>query len=259
MIWNRDDDPSPSITFKGCNDYNGVGLEPYGRLLISTLTTPGSVKDSGFFKVQVFKDVDLQQMIAYQDEGGYVKQADLQPGQLSGLEFIPLNYGVSEETGHRITFITSHPVSDNGKIRIKMPEGLILPTPGGEVVRIEAVNDSIRATFGAVISSNVIEIENVFGESFEVTMQTPHTFDFYIYSSTNQPSTRDAVGFKITTFTRVEETVPRFYPVDIGESRDSFIAEAGRLEPYNRAQGTIEALEVAGEGGSTTYATNSEW
>jgi hypothetical protein len=259
MIWNKNDDPSPSLTFKGCNDYNGVGLEPYGRLLISTLTTPGAVKDSGFFKVQVFKDVDLKQMIAYQNQGGYVKQANLIPGQLSGLEFIPLNYGVSERTGHRVTFTTAHPISDNGKIRIVMPENLVLPVPGGEIVRIEALNDSIRATFGAVVTSNVIEIENVFGDSFDVTMGTPHTFDFYIYSSTNQPSTKDAGGFKITTFTRIDETVPRFYPVDIGESRDSFIAEAGRLEPFNRAQGTIEALTVAGTGGSTTYASDSEW
>jgi hypothetical protein len=51
MVWNTYDEPSPSITFRGCNDFNGIGLEPFGRLLISTITTPAAVKDSGFFKV----------------------------------------------------------------------------------------------------------------------------------------------------------------------------------------------------------------
>jgi hypothetical protein len=70
----------------------------------------------------------------------------------------------------------------------------------------------------------------------------------------------------VTTFTRIEENdadgnaLPsRYYPVDIGTSTTSFVAEAGRLDPYVRDQGTLEALNVVGEGGSTTYATDSEW
>jgi hypothetical protein len=266
MIWNTSDSPSPSITFQGCNDFNGVGLEPYGRLLISTLTTPAAIKNSGFFQLQVFKDEELQQMIAYQDEGGYVKSGDLKSGQLASLSITPLNFGVSETTGHRITFTSVNPISDNGKIRVKMPEALTLPMPGGEIVTIEALNDSIRAEFGAVISSNVIEIENVWGDSYYTTMTDVHTFDFYIYSSTNQPSTKDAGSFHVTTYTRIEEydtagnALPsRYYPVDKGDSDTSFIAEAGRLEPYDRDQGTVTALYVTGEGGSTTYATDSEW
>ena len=98
-------------------------------------------------------------MIAFQDEGGYVKAGDLDPGTLSDLTIVPMNYGVSETTAHRITFTAAHPISDNGKIRIKMPEALTLPSPGGEIITIEPVNDSIRAEFGSVISSNVIEIE----------------------------------------------------------------------------------------------------
>lgn len=37
----------PYIAFQGCNDYNGVGYEPYGRLVINTLMTPPQIKDSG--------------------------------------------------------------------------------------------------------------------------------------------------------------------------------------------------------------------
>ena len=32
-----DDTKGPYIAFNGCNDYNGVGYEPYGRLVINTL------------------------------------------------------------------------------------------------------------------------------------------------------------------------------------------------------------------------------
>jgi hypothetical protein len=134
MIWNTDDTPSPSITFRGCNEYNGIGLEPFGRLMINTMTTPGAKKDSGFFKLQVFKDEELSMMIAYQDEGGYVKAENLESGVIAELAIEPMNYGVSENTAHRITFTAVHVISDNGKIRIKMPESLTLPMPGGEII-----------------------------------------------------------------------------------------------------------------------------
>jgi len=41
MELNPLDSPSPSIKFRGCNSYNGIGLEPYGRMLVSEFTTPG--------------------------------------------------------------------------------------------------------------------------------------------------------------------------------------------------------------------------
>jgi hypothetical protein len=62
ILWNKKE---KSITFKGCNEFNGVGEEPYGRLIIDSLMTPTQVKDSGSFKVEVFKDQGLTQKIAY--------------------------------------------------------------------------------------------------------------------------------------------------------------------------------------------------
>jgi len=37
ILWNKKE---KSITFKGCNEFNGVGEEPYGRLIIDSLMTP---------------------------------------------------------------------------------------------------------------------------------------------------------------------------------------------------------------------------
>jgi len=68
------------LIFKGCNDFNGVGEEPYGRLLIDSLMTPTQVKDSGSFKVEIFKDKALTKRIAFQEQGGFLKATDLQPG-----------------------------------------------------------------------------------------------------------------------------------------------------------------------------------
>jgi hypothetical protein len=43
-VLNINDYPSPSLLFEGCNDFNGVGEEPYGRIIVNTLTTPPMIK-----------------------------------------------------------------------------------------------------------------------------------------------------------------------------------------------------------------------
>lgn len=110
-----------SLLFKGCNDFNGVGEEPYGRLLIDSFMTPTQVKDSGSFKVEIFKDKALTKRIAFQEQGGFLKATDLQPGLIEKLKISPLNPGVGKRTGHRVTFDIIHTISDNGKIRVVMP------------------------------------------------------------------------------------------------------------------------------------------
>ena len=47
---NREDTPSPSIMFAGCNKESDVGQSPSGSLLIDSISTPLSIKDSGNFK-----------------------------------------------------------------------------------------------------------------------------------------------------------------------------------------------------------------
>jgi len=60
-----DEKRGPYIAFEGCNDYNGVGYEPYGRLVINTLRTPSQIKDSGQFSIEIFKSKSLSKRIAY--------------------------------------------------------------------------------------------------------------------------------------------------------------------------------------------------
>jgi hypothetical protein len=111
-----------------------------------------------------------------------------------------LNVRVQEKTPHRVTFTVSNPISDNGKIVIKMPELLTL----GDIntkVRIVDKAGNLKATEGTVISSNVIEIADVFGPDNKRTIDVPLKLDFEIHSSKNQPSTTDAGGYKITTMT----------------------------------------------------------
>jgi len=56
---NRQDDPSPSIQFRGCNSESTVGESPSGKLEIDSISTPLSIRDSGEFYVYVYKDENL--------------------------------------------------------------------------------------------------------------------------------------------------------------------------------------------------------
>ena len=61
---NRQDDPSPSILFRGCNSESTVGESPSGKLEIDSISTPLSIRDSGDFYVYVYKDENLSNQIA---------------------------------------------------------------------------------------------------------------------------------------------------------------------------------------------------
>ena len=114
------------MVFEGCNKFNGVGEEPYGRLIIDSLRTPGQIKDSGSFKVEIYKDQGLTKKIAYQDQGGFLDEADLLPGYIFDMTLKPEDPVVGKASGHRITFTTTHPITDNGKIVIYMPPNMDL-------------------------------------------------------------------------------------------------------------------------------------
>lgn len=51
--WNK---AERTLFFKGCNQLNGLGVNPYGRLYIDAFYTPNQIKNSGEFKVAIFKD-----------------------------------------------------------------------------------------------------------------------------------------------------------------------------------------------------------
>ena len=180
-----------NLLFKGCNDFNGVGEEPYGRLLIDSLMTPTQVKDSGSFKVEIFKDKALTKKIAYLEQGGFLKATDLQPGWIKKLKISPLNPGVGKKTGHRVTFDIIHSISDNGKIRVIMPAFVNIGKVGSTVV-IKPVDNSIVARKGTVMKDNVIEIINVFGTTGEKNSEAPQTIDFIIEGTQNPSSTKPA-------------------------------------------------------------------
>jgi len=65
-----------------------------------------------------------------------------------------------------------------------MPELLTL----GDIntkVKIVPKNENLKATEGTIISSNVIEIEEVFGKENEINMNVPLKLEFEIHSSQN--------------------------------------------------------------------------
>jgi hypothetical protein len=126
----------------------------------------------------------MKQLILKQEKGGYLKADDLMPGLISKLSIKATNIRVQAKTAHRITFTVSHKFSDNGKISIKMPELLTLGDINSKVKVIDK-GGNIKAVSGTVISSNVIEIEEVFGKDGGLNMEIPLTLDFEILSSKN--------------------------------------------------------------------------
>ena len=108
----------------------------------------------------------------------------LTPGVISNLKITATNVRVQAKTAHRITFTVSHAFSDNGKISVKMPELLTLGDINSKV-KIVDKGGNVKATSGTVISSNVIEIEEIFGKDSKLNMKVPLTLDFEILSSKN--------------------------------------------------------------------------
>lgn len=103
-----------------------------------------------------------------------MKGTDLQPGYVTSAKLQPLHPGVGKWTGHRITFSTTHSISNNGRIVIHMPVGMQLckqKRPGascnGTVIKIKPVDGTIKARQGVVVNSNQIMINDVFGTTYK--------------------------------------------------------------------------------------------
>ena len=108
------------------------------------------------------------------------------------MNMIPLNAGVGNKTGLRITFTTDHSISYNGMIKIVMPENVKLGKVGTKI-KLTAVKQSITATEGTVRENNIIEIVNVFGTSFDrPPIQDKKLIDFKIEGVQNPKSVKDA-------------------------------------------------------------------
>lgn len=69
--------------FNGCNSYDGIGAEPYGRLVINNVVKEKNARGrGGHFRVEIFSDEELSQLIARIDGGpsaGIVKRSNSSP------------------------------------------------------------------------------------------------------------------------------------------------------------------------------------
>ena len=113
-----------------------------------------------------------------------MKAEDLQEGAITEMTVKALDVRVQALTPHRVTFVISHPISNNGRIVVKMPEALTL----GDInstVKIVDKGGNIKAETGRIVSSNVIEIDEVFGKDGAMDITVPLKLDFEIHSSRN--------------------------------------------------------------------------
>ena len=66
--------------------------------MIDEISTPRAVKDSGLFKVKVYKDKAKENMIAEIESGTIVPSAKLSPGQVTNIIMMPWDTAVQANT-----------------------------------------------------------------------------------------------------------------------------------------------------------------
>ena len=139
----------------------------------------------------------------------------------------PLDPSVGKKAGHRITFTTTHTFSDNGMIRIVMPDGINIGKVGSIVsLKPKLTPGNITATTGIVRDGNVIEIINVWGTEGRKSNKAPIKIDFVTVGTQNPTSTKDAGKISIITYTQING---KYYEVDQGEKEVTFRTVAGKI------------------------------
>lgn len=101
-------DPRQSVVFYGCNEDSSLGSTPFGRAIVSDITTQKALKDSDSFGLEIFKDEDLTQYIAILEVGPKVLADDLEPGSVYGMSVKPLIDTVQVSSLIKIEFTIEH-------------------------------------------------------------------------------------------------------------------------------------------------------
>lgn len=184
-VLDRGDSPSPSIMFEGCNKDSDVGQSPSGSLLIDSISTPLSIKDSGMFYVKVYKDISLAMEIANIEKGVYIEAVNLEPGTLTELSLVPEDAAVQVVTTHTVSFKNEHPLDQGGFVEISFPQSLTLPEIGSEM-EVIPLDQSILARTSTVLPGNKVEVRGLFaGLAQEDLPGAGHTFMFKIVGIKN--------------------------------------------------------------------------
>jgi len=107
---NLQDSPSASITFTACQNVSRLTSQPAGQLLITSIQTPGAIKDSGEFFVEIYKGatVEPNALVARTSKGIKLTADLLVKGTLSNFAITAKDLRVQATTGHRIQFTTEH-------------------------------------------------------------------------------------------------------------------------------------------------------
>ena len=74
--------------------------------MIDEISTPRAVKDSGLFKVKVFKDKAKENMIAEIESGTIVPSAKLSPGKVTNIQMMPWDTAVQANTTYSFEITT---------------------------------------------------------------------------------------------------------------------------------------------------------
>lgn len=185
-----------SIFFKGCQSVSGLGVQPFGSLQVSNVSTPNSLKDSETFEIRIYKDQAKTKLIAKLGEGKFLPAANLRPGELRNVKLEVTNPQVQTTTSYKFTFTVDSQLEGDSAVTIRFPAGVTLPSEG-TVVTVASPDGSTPAREGKVLPGNNIQIKGLSNTGVKIPVGT--TIKVEVFQITNQISARDAGDFMITT------------------------------------------------------------
>lgn len=137
------------------------------------------MKDSGEFDVDIFKDAEMSQLIASLEPGFIISAMDIQPGKLTKLSIEPLIDTVQTSSFMYFKFQSAHKLHIGAKIKINLPNGLVVPPVGSEIEVIGLPSPSsypqpsTHAISGVVKADKVVEIND-----FVMLQERPKGFEY---------------------------------------------------------------------------------
>ena len=216
-----------SVVIPACRLEEWVGFSPQGSLFVKSIGTPPAIKNSEPFRVEIYKDENLQYMLAKIKNGRYIRFDQLKPGVTGGFYFMPMDTRVQAFTDVVISFTAEHKLGDNGAFLIIFPDSMVLPEVGGTLRVVPRFDENfMQTTTGEVLLGNQVRITDIFVPGN--VPDFPYTFNFTIEGVQNQRSAINAGGLNITTLLQYGDDI--FYTVDTGYSGTTFVATTTILE-----------------------------
>ena len=114
-----------------------------------------SMKDSGSFEINIYKDFEKTKLIASLADGLILVGGNFLPGGLIDVRISAANEIVQVTTAYTLTFTTTHLLMGEAGFTVRFPDRVYVPEID-TVVIISSPDASTQATYAIVVDENTI-------------------------------------------------------------------------------------------------------